>query len=141
MWIDGLRGVWRLLLQVSSTLFSLCLLAELVKFLTIPKSKKNYVCWPPNHPPSWGLQVSVVSQPCTWLLACHKPSKVTAPSPECFPDHQTATSTDSLRLASSSCFQHFIMWLFIASFSPGEGQLQAECCLFCLLCWTRRSGI
>ena len=91
MWVDGLRGVWGLTFT-SFVYFILTLsLSWACQISDNPKSKKLCML-APNHPPSWGLQVPVVSQPCTLRRAHHKPSKVTAPI------------TDTLRLFSVFVF-------------------------------------
>ena len=100
--------------------------------------KKKLCMLAPNHPPSWGFQVSVVSQPSTWRLACHKPSKVTAPS-RVLPRSPDGNQHRLPEACFSFCFQRFIICCLLPhSLQERVNFLKAECCLFCLLCWTRR---
>ena len=103
MWIDRLRGVWRL--TFTSFLYFMLTLSPgwACQISGNPKSKKNYVCWPQTtHLPGafkcqWWASQAHGDSPAT------NPAKSQRPA-ECFPDHQTATSTDSLRLASVFVF-------------------------------------
>lgn len=90
----------------------------------------------PNHPPSWGLQVSVVSQPWRQLLARHKPSKVTAPS-RVLPRPPDGNQHRLPEACFSFCFQYHTCCLLPRP-SQRVNFLKAEVSLFCLLCWTRR---